>query len=65
MPDFVRVKCPDSGAEYTTNNLHAEASGLVVLDKKDATDSWGRPIPPKYPVTKGGEPVVTTPNKEK
>jgi hypothetical protein len=60
---LVRVKDPINGAEFTTNDLHAEALGLVVLDK-EAADLLGRPLPAKYPVTKGGKPAVTN-TKEK
>jgi hypothetical protein len=63
MPKQVRVKDPVSGAEFTTNEIHAESAGLTVLDKP-AVDSFGGDLPPKYPVTKGGKPVVTNPEKE-
>ena len=41
MPKQVRVKDPNNGAEFTTNEFHAEAAGLEVLDKP-ATDDFGR-----------------------
>ncbi len=63
IPKQIRVKDPNNGAEFTTNEIFAESAGLSVL-KKPAVDSFGRNIPTKYPVTKGGEPVVTDP-KEK
>lgn len=58
---FVRVKGPD-GAEYTTSERAAKASGAKVLDK-DAVDGNGRPLPPKYDIHKGGA-VANTDKKD-
>ena len=63
MPKQVRVKDPDTGAEFTTNEVHAESAGLTVLKDKPAVDSFGQDIPPKYPVTKAGAPVTNTKEK--
>ena len=63
MPEQVRVKDPDSGVEFTTNEVHAESAGLTVLKDKPAVDSFGRDLPAKYPVTKGGAPVTNTKEK--
>lgn len=54
---FVRVKGPD-GAEFTTGERAAKASGYKVLDK-DAVDANGRPLPPKYDIHKGGTVAKT------
>ena len=63
MSKQVRVKDPDSGAEYTTNEVHAESAGLSVLKDKPAVDSFGRRLPAKYPVTKAGAPVTNPKEK--
>ncbi|NUO35445.1 MAG: hypothetical protein HOQ27_10340 [Dermatophilaceae bacterium] len=66
MPKQVRVKDPNNGAEFTTNEFHAEAAGLEVLDKP-ATDDFGRDLPVKYRTEKDGSPASgrsTTTKKE-
>ena len=55
MIEYVRVKDPISGHEYTTSSADAKNSGLTVLEKKDAVDQIGRPLPAK--------PNVGTPPK--
>lgn len=55
--EFVRVKDPTSGHEYTTSAEHAEAAGLTVL-KKDAVDDFGRTLPAKINTpSKGVKPT--------
>jgi hypothetical protein len=59
----VRVKMPN-GAETTLDEEFARAEGLTVLDRKPAVDSFGRDLPPKYPVShKGGTTANTTKEK--
>lgn len=45
--EYVRVKDPVSGHEFTTSSINAENSGLTVLEKKEAVDQIGRPLPAK------------------
>lgn len=48
MPDnFVRVKDPDTGHEFTTGREAAEILGLTILADKPAVDVSGRPLPAK------------------
>lgn len=49
MPEYVRVKDPNTGHEFTTDRFHAENVGLRVLDKP-AVDRYGRPRPTTYHV---------------
>lgn len=60
----VRVKMPN-GAESTLDEEFARAEGLTVLDRKPAVDSFGRDLPPKYPIsrTKGGTTADTPKEK--
>lgn len=58
MPELVRVKDPVSGHEFTAWDTHAESAGLAVLKDRPAVDDFGREVPPKYRVTKDGQPVV-------
>ena len=46
MPEYVRVKDPDAGFEFTTGAQHARNAGLSVTDKP-ALDRFGRPLPAK------------------
>jgi len=50
MREFVRVKDPDTGHEYTTTTKRAERAGLRVLDK-DAVDAFGAPLAAKHNIT--------------
>lgn len=63
LPDRVRVKDPDNGAEYTTGADRAIALGLTPLSRP-AVDEYGRDIPVKYPVRKDGSPTSPTQVKE-
>lgn len=63
MPNFVRAKDPVSGHEFTTSAAHAESAGLSVIDK-DAVDSFGRVLPAKPNISKGGTSSAST-SKEK
>lgn len=54
--EFVRVKDPVSGHEYTTSANFAESAGLQVL-KKDATDDFGGVLPAKIHTSKGVKPT--------
>lgn len=60
MPNWVRVKDPSTGHEFTTAN---PTEGLTVL-KKDATDRHGRPLPTKYHTTKAGRPAAADKEKD-
>lgn len=60
MIEYVRVKDPISGHEYTTSSTDAKNSGLTVLEKKDAVDQIGRPLPAKPNV--GSAPKQSTNN---
>ena len=51
---FVRCKDPRSGDEFTVDEVTARSMGVTVLDKKDAVDVNGRPLPPKKNTHKGG-----------
>lgn len=47
MDELVRVKDPDTGHEFSTSRVHAEAAGLTVLDKI-AADAGGYALPGKH-----------------
>ena len=47
MPDYVRVRQPETGHEVSMVASKAEVAGLTPLDKP-ATKSDGTPLPPKY-----------------
>lgn len=52
MPEFIRVRIKDSGTECTIAKPSAiNPKTHEVLDE-DATDSNGRPLPPKFPAKK-------------
>lgn len=53
MSEYVRVKDPDTGHEYTTGAQHAKNAGLTVTSK-DPVDRFGRPLPAKYHTKKSG-----------
>lgn len=57
MPEFVRVKDPDTGHEFTTSAAFAERVGLTPLSGKDTVDVDGKPLPPKLNVPKGTSPA--------
>jgi hypothetical protein len=59
----VRVKLPN-GAETTLDEGFARAEGLTILDRKPAVDSFGRDLPPKYPISHKGGTTADSP-KEK
>lgn len=46
MSEFVRVKDPNTGAEFTVTAQHAENAGLTPIDKP-AVDEHGRVLPAK------------------
>lgn len=48
MPEWVRVKDPDTGHEITMSADQANAVGARPVDKKVATSADGAPLPPKY-----------------
>ena len=50
-----RYKDPDSGDEFTADELAGAAMGLKPLDK-DAVDASDRPLPPKSNTDKAGNP---------
>jgi hypothetical protein len=56
MTQFVRVKDPVSGHEYSTSADFAESAGLQVL-KKDAVDDFGRALPAKINISTGAKPA--------
>lgn len=48
MTEFVRVKDPGTGHEWSAPKRWAEASDEIeVLHDKEAADLTGRPLPPK------------------
>lgn len=49
MPDFIRVKSKDTGAEFTLSATAKVGDDVAVLDKA-AVDEFGRPLPMKYAV---------------
>lgn len=65
MGDFVRTRDPISGAEETHPRPFAEAAGLQILDGRPAVDSFGRPLPSKPRVNKGGASGAVVNPKEK
>lgn len=49
MTDLVRVKDKSTGHEFSWPARLAEGvEGVEVLDKKDAIDGSGEPVPPKH-----------------
>lgn len=50
MREFVRVKDPDTGHEFTTTKARADRAGLRVLDKP-AVDALGAPLAGKHNIT--------------
>lgn len=52
MPEYVRVKQPETGHELSMVASAAQAAGLTPLDKP-ATKSDGTPLPPKYRIALG------------
>ena len=58
MTDIVRVKGPD-GAEFYTTERGAKATGATVVDK-DVHDQYGRLIPIKPNIHKGGSKTAAT-----
>lgn len=54
MP-FTRVKDKKTGHEFSV--LHVNPDKHEVLKDKDAEDRFGRPLPAKHNVTKGGQPA--------
>lgn len=51
MPEWVRVKDPDTGHEITMSTEQANAVGASPVDTKNATTASGDPRPPKYHTT--------------
>jgi hypothetical protein len=62
MADIVRVKGPD-GAEFYTTERGAKATGATVVDKA-THDQYGRLIPIKPNIHKGGVKPATTEKKD-
>lgn len=56
MPEFVRVKDPVSGHEFTTSAGNAANLRLEVLKSKPALDPFGRHLPAKPHVGKSPSP---------
>ena len=52
MPEFIRVRIKDSRTECTIAKPSALDPERYELLKEDATDSNGRPLPPKFPAKK-------------
>lgn len=66
MPEYVRVKQAETGHEISITAERAEALGLTPLKDKDAVDSTGAPLPPKYKTTVDQAAAAkTTSTKEK
>lgn len=51
MPEWVRVKDPDTGHEITMSADQANSVGARPVEKKDATSASGLPLPPRYHTT--------------
>ena len=51
MPEWVRVKDPDTGHEITMSAEQANAVGASPSSTKDAVSASGAPRPPKYQTT--------------
>ena len=49
MPDFIRVRIKDSGTEQTIAKPETVDPKVYDVLQEDATDSNGRPLPPKFP----------------
>lgn len=72
MPEYVRVKQAETGHEISIAAERVESLGaaVTVLKDKDAVDTAGVPLPPKYKTTvdqaaaKKATPAETT-TKEK
>jgi hypothetical protein len=62
FPEFIRVRIKDSGTECTIAKPETvDPKRYEVLDE-DATDSNGRPLPPKFPEkskSKSGQKAAT------
>ena len=51
MPAYVRVKDKQTGHEFSMPEGTFDESAVTVLDKKDAVDPGGEPLPPKFKTT--------------
>lgn len=51
MPEWVRIKDPDTGHEISVSAEQAALAGAKPLDKKDAQTPFGGPAPVKYHTT--------------
>lgn len=58
--ELVRVKDPNTGAEYAASRAHAKRAGLTITGKS-TVDKHGRVIPPKSnPLATGKTTAKTT-----
>lgn len=48
MPEFIRVKNRNTGAEFTIAGSAIVGGDVEVLDKPAVDEHSGKPLPPKY-----------------
>ena len=58
-----RYKHPDSGDEFTVDEVTGQSMGLTPIDV-DPVDINGRPRPPKPATDKAGQPKVSAPKND-
>lgn len=60
MPEYIRVRVKDTGAEHTIAKPSAVDEGVFEVLDEDAADVNGEPLPPRVPAkSKSGQKAAT------